>query len=297
MVIVQIHSGLGNQMFQYAAGKALADKLKVPLKLDISWFEHASSAQTPNEFQLNLFPGVIESYASKTEVDSLIRPSSKGFYNRLRHKINRSRPIHKQWDFVEPHFHFYNDFFKATSPVHLTGYWQSEKYFGTISESIRAVFTIEFIDDNYNQELLKEIQSGNAVSLHVRRGDMVNNPLVVATHGSCDLNYYKTAMHEIESLVKKPHYYIFSDDPEWCRENLHSVFPITFVTGNTGKKAYLDIQLMSRCKHHIIANSSFSWWGAWLNRSMHKHVIAPRKWFATNEKNTNDLIPSDWIRI
>jgi hypothetical protein len=297
MVIAQIHSGLGNQMFQYAAGKALAEKLNVPLKLDISWFEYASSAQTPNEYQLHFYKSIQESFATKEEVNDLIRPSSSGIINRIKHKINRQRPIHRQWDFVEPHFHFYPDFFKATAPVHLTGYWQSEKYFGAIPELIRNVFSVDFVNDHSNEKLLHEIQAVNSVSLHVRRGDMVNNPLVVATHGSCDLNYYLSAMAIIENNVSQPHYYIFSDDPEWCRQNLKSDFPVTFVTPNAGSRAYLDIQLMRNCKHHIIANSSFSWWGAWLNSSRKKQVIAPRKWFATDEKDTSDLIPNDWIRI
>lgn len=297
MVIVQIHSGLGNQMFQYAAGRALAAKLGTSLKLDLTWFEKSASAQTPNDYQLNLFPGIKEEFASKQEIDDLIRPSSEGILNRLKHKLNRSKPLHKRWAFVEPQFHFYSDFFKASNPVYLSGYWQSEKYFGSISDEIRNIFSLDIpLDDDARKYLIQILQT-NAVSLHVRRGDMVNNPLVVATHGSCNLDYYLSSMALIEREVENPHFYIFSDDVKWCEENLKSKHPITFVQGNSGERAYLDIQLMRNCSHHIIANSSFSWWGAWLNNSQNKVVVAPVKWFATDEKDTRDLIPPDWKRI
>lgn len=294
---MQIHSGLGNQMFQYAAGRSLATALGASLKLDITWFEKSASAQTPNDYQLNLFPEIREELASKQEIDDLIRPSSEGIFNRLKHKINRNKPVHMQWAFVEPHFHFYTDFFNASNPVYLSGYWQSEKYFGAISEEIRKIFSLEIPSNDHAWKYLNQIQQSKAVSLHVRRGDMVNNPLVVATHGSCNLDYYLAAMALIEKEVEQPHFFIFSDDVKWCEENLKSTHPITFVQGNSGDRAYLDIQLMRNCSHHIIANSSFSWWGAWLNSSPDKIVVAPVKWFATDEKDTGDLIPPSWKRI
>jgi hypothetical protein len=297
MVIVEINSGLGNQMFKYAAGRALADFLQVQLKLDISWFETAETAQTPNKYQLDKFPGISEPIASREEIDNLIRPSSVGIFNKIRHKINRNRPIHNQWAFVEPHFHYYDKFWDARSPVYLTGYWQSEKYFFNIKENIHSVFSTKIQNSPENIKMANHIADLNAVSLHVRRGDMVSNPLVVASHGSAGLDYYYAAMKLIENRVRNPHYFVFSDDLDWCESNIKSDFPLTFVDCNTGLNSYLDIQLMRLCKHQIIPNSTFSWWGAWLNTSKDKIVIAPKKWFPTNDKNTNDLIPESWIRI
>lgn len=297
MVITQIHSGLGNQMFQYAAGLALAKHLKVQCKLDITWFEHAASAQTPNPFQLDVFPKIRVDIASKSEIDALIRPPSDGILNRINHKINRNRPIHKQWAFVEPHFHFYKDFNLAKSPVFITGYWQCEKYFLPIADEIRNTFSIEILESDINFKIAEAINNSQAISMHVRRGDMVKNPEVAEKHGSCNLEYYKNAMSFIEKEVQTPKYFIFSDDIDWCKEHLASSHEIVFVTGNEGLQAYMDIQLMRQCKHHIIANSSFSWWGAWLNNSPKKMVIAPSKWFNNSDLNTKDLLPETWIRI
>ena len=297
MVITSLNSGLGNQMFQFAAGKSLAHHLKSELLLDITWFKQSDKAQTPRSFELMVYP-IKDQIAKEEVIDQLIRPSSKGILNRLKHKINRNRPIHNQWSFIEPHFHFYSDFFKAKVPVQLDGYWQSEKYFQSISEEIRTLFSLEIPENDPNYKWVQLINSQiQAVSLHVRRGDMVKNPEVAKIHGSCNLDYYKRAMSFIESKVEHPTYFIFSDDIAWCKEHLNSKFPIEFVTGNEGDRSYWDIQLMRHCKHNIIANSSFSWWGAWLNNAHNKIVVAPINWFNHTESDTKDLIPNTWSRI
>lgn len=297
MVITQIHSGLGNQMFQYAAGISLANHLNVECKLDITWFENSASAQTPNDYQLNVFPSIKNKFASKVEIDALIRPSSEGIWNRLKHKLNRNRPVHRRWAFEEPHFHFYPKFFDAKSPVLITGYWQSEQYFLPIADRVRDDFSLEFLPESSNYLLSNQISEVQAVSIHVRRGDMVNNPEVAAKHGSCNLEYYKRAMAIIEQEVGNPVYFVFSDDLAWCRENLVSNCRMEFVAGNVGANAIWDIQLMRLCKHHIIANSSFSWWGAWLNPSSKKIVLAPQRWFNHAEHITKDLLPKSWRSI
>jgi len=297
MVITQIHSGLGNQMFQYAAGISLAYHLKVQCKLDITWYETSSTAQTPADFQLSVFPEIQNLIATKSEIDSLICPSSIGIWNRLKHKLNRSKPVHRKWAFEEPHFHFYSKFFDAKSPVLITGYWQSEQYFLPIADNVRDVFSLEFLPGSSNFLLAEQISKVQAVSIHVRRGDMVNNPEVAAKHGSCNLDYYKRAMAIIEQEIENPVYFVFSDDLAWCRENLISNCSMEFVSGNTGTNAIWDIQLMRKCKHHIIANSSFSWWGAWLNPSSEKIVLAPKRWFNHAEHNTKDLLPKSWRSI
>ena len=297
MIITSLNSGLGNQMFQFAAGKSLARHLQTELLLDISWFKNSDKAQTPRSFELMVYP-IKDSIADEFIVNRLIRPSSKGVLNRLKHKINRNRPIHNQWLFIEPHFHYYSDFFKAKAPVMLSGYWQSEKYFQLISEEVKSIFSLEIpqSDSNFSWVQLMQTQA-QAVAIHVRRGDMVKNPEVAKIHGSCNLDYYQRAMSYVESKVEQPTYFVFSDDIAWCKEHLNSKFPIYFVSGNEGDRAYWDIQLMRYCKHNIIANSSFSWWGAWLNNTPNKIVVSPINWFNHSDSDTKDLIPNNWIRI
>jgi hypothetical protein len=297
MIIASLNSGLGNQMFQYAAGKSLARHLQSELLLDITWFKQSDRAQTPRSFELMVYP-IKDKIAKEDVIDQLIRPSSHGIFNRIKHKINRSRPIHNQWSFIEPHFHFYSDFFKAKSPVHIEGYWQSEKYFQSISEEIRTLFSLEIPENDPSKKWVDLIHSqAQPVSIHVRRGDMVKNPEVAKIHGSCNLDYYQRAMSYVENKIKQPRYFVFSDDIDWCKEHLNSKFPIEFVSGNEGDRSYWDIQLMRHCKHNIIANSSFSWWGAWLNKTPNKIVLAPINWFNHTDSDTKDLIPNNWIRI
>ncbi len=152
--------------------------------------------------------------------------------------------------------------------------------------------------DNKNLEIENLIKSVNSVSLHIRRTDFKNTKSNT-THGICSLEYYGEAVKFISNKLVDPHFFVFSDDINWAKENLNLPYKLTFISGNSGDKSYIDMQLMSVCKHNIIANSSFSWWGAWLNSNMNKIVIAPRMWFFNKELNiqTNDLIPDEWIRM
>jgi hypothetical protein len=207
------------------------------------------------------------------------------------------KPNHKKLVYKEPFFHYDINFNKASSNIYLIGYWQSENYFKSQEAQIRNDFRFRFPLTGKNEYWEQLINSTNAISLHVRRTDMINNPDIVKTHGSCGLDYYLEAANRISDGLEQPVFFIFSDDPEWCKENLHLSWPVHYIDNNQGDLAYIDMQLMSMCKHHVIANSSFSWWGAWLNTSNSKRVIAPKRWFADNTKDTSDLIPSGWIRI
>jgi hypothetical protein len=137
----------------------------------------------------------------------------------------------------------------------------------------------------------------NAVSLHVRRGDYVSNPDSSRVHALCGMDYHQTAVRRIAEVSPQPHLFVFSDDPEWAARNLHLDHPMTIVTGNDTRHDYEDLHLMSLCKHHVVANSSFSWWGAWLNGNADKIVIAPARWFASGKFDTRDLFPSSWTTI
>jgi Glycosyl transferase family 11 len=197
---------------------------------------------------------------------------------------------------VEPYFHYWYGIKNIPCDSYLMGYWQSEQYFADIANIIREDFTFKLPMSQQNAELAKQINQVNAVSLHIRRGDYANNPETMATYGLCSLDYYKEAIRYIVERVNAPHFFIFSDDINWVKNNLKIDYPYQYVDHNHGTESYNDMRLMSLCKHHIIANSSFSWWGAWLNRNPEKLVVAPQKWFA-NELNVDDLFPRGWITL
>ena len=145
--------------------------------------------------------------------------------------------------------------------------------------------------------MAEQISSSTPVSIHIRRGDYVNDSHTNSVHGTCGLDYYQNAMKLISGRVDKPTFFCFSDDIEWAKNKLHAQYPIIYVDHNGLDNASEDMRLMSQCKHNIIANSSFSWWGAWLNSNPDKIVIAPTKWFQKEDYDTRDLIPAGWIRL
>jgi hypothetical protein len=162
-----------------------------------------------------------------------------------------------------------------------------------IETEIRQIFTVKKALNTQTKPFLDQIRACNSVSLHVRRGDYVQNPIINQTHGLCSLEYYEKAVQYMAEKLEKPVFFVFSDDILWCKENLKLPFPTVFVEGNFLN--YEDLTLMSACQHQIVANSSFSWWGAWLNNFAKKIVIAPKKWF--NDQEIKDLIPQTWTRL
>ena len=180
--------------------------------------------------------------------------------------------------------------------AYLDGYWQSEKYFSDIQDVIRKEFTVKNKPDPINESYLGEIKDCESVSVHVRRGDYVSNPTTNQVHGFLGLEYYQKAMNTMLEKIDTPHFFVFSDDPEWAEKNLTTDAPTTYVKHN-GTKNYEDMRLMNTCKHHIIANSSFSWWGAWLASNENKIVIGPSRWFRNKDYNDLDRMPENWLRI
>lgn len=293
MIIVQLNGGLGNQFFQYALGRRLAVQNNVPLKLDISIFKH----YTLHPYRLQPFK-ITGTIASNEEIQSLKDEPGRGVISKI-HQIfaGRRTDINKSTHIRERSMSFDPDILNAPPDVYLEGYWASERYFKDIEQIIREEFTVKEEMDKPNRELAAIISETDAISLHVRRGDFISNPVTNEFHGTCSLDYYHRAIAQLTKTVERPHLFIFSDDPEWVRDNLHLSYPSTQVTINDPDKGYMDLRLMSLCKHHIIANSTFSWWGAWLSTFPDKQVYAPEKWFNKADMNSNDLIPESWIRI
>lgn len=292
MVISRLIGGLGNQMFQYAAGRALSLEGGTCLRLDISDF---LNYQLHQGFELpRIFNCTVE-IANQAELREVLSWQYSPFVRRVVSKPSMFR-FRRAAFVIEPHYHYWSDIHKVHWSCYLMGYWQSEKYFSEVAQQIRKDFSFRLPLENQNVELAQQIDQTNSVSLHVRRGDYVNNPANAATYQICSLDYYQKAIRYIAKRVQQPHFFIFSDDIVWVKNNLKLDFAHHYVDCNHGVESYNDMRLMSLCKHHIIANSSFSWWGAWLNARREKIVVAPKKWFF-NQSDMRDLLPQDWVKL
>lgn len=293
MIIIQLQGGLGNQMFQYAFARILAKKNKATLKLDQSFFESSPKERgfTPRHFELGIFKNTYLQ-ASPSEISSLTQPS---LFNKIRRKLG----FYQSKIYGEPSFDFHPEALSVKAPVYVKGYFQTYKYMENQEDFIREIFSfpIESLDDR-NLALLSKLQSEITISVHIRRGDYVTNKNTQQFHGNCSLDYYSNAIALLASKNKAFTLIFFSDDSQWVKEQFENVpYAKIFVDYNTKENSWIDLFLMSSCSHTIIANSSFSWWAAWLNANPNKMVIAPKNWFANTEKSTNDLIPPQWIRL
>lgn len=294
MVITKILGGLGNQMFQYAAGRAVAWRNQAPLKLDISGFGERDG-YTLWSYGLNVF-SLEENFATPKEI-SVFPPARNMIWSNFTKKILGHAQLATSRRITEKKIGFHPDILEARSPCYLEGYWQSEKYFLDIAPIIRNDFTFRNNPDARNKKMLDQIVSSNAISLHIRRGDYVSNPKVRKLHGICSLNYYQRAIEYIQKRIDHPTFFVFSDDIAWAKKNIASKFPMNFMDYNQTKQDFEDLRLMRFCRHHIIANSTFSWWGAWLADNREKLVIAPREWFCDTRMISVDLLPSSWISL
>lgn len=292
MIIANIVGGLGNQMFQYAAGLALANAKKTDLTLDLSDFE---SYQLHNGFELSRVFNISASSATPAQAQNVLGWRNIKIVRRLLHFPSLAA-LRGTVYVLEPTFEFWPGFFDLSSNVHLCGYWQSELYFINIAAKIRQEFAFKTEITDQNKFYAEKIQNCNAVSLHIRRGDYATNAQTNSIHGLLPIEYYINALKIIKCHVDAPNYFVFSDDIEWASQNLQLGNNAVYVGHNYGEFSYNDMRLMAMCKHHIVANSSFSWWGAWLNTNPEKIVIAPKRWFvAKNIAST--LIPSTWKTI
>ncbi len=284
MIITKISGGLGNQLFQYAAGKSLALKKNTGLLLDVSSYNQ----ERLRNFELSFFNTKCE-FAN----DELVQHfTNRSFIGKIRDRV---LPSSMKKVYRQPFFHFDKNFFNHPADVYLKGYWQSEKYFLPIAEIIRKEFTIkqeQIMNITALAAMLKKVES---VSIHIRRGDYTN-PAILEMHGILSSAHYQQAIDKILSQFPDAVFYIFSDDMSWVKENL-KIQNKVYVSGELSKTAIEDFYLMSQCKHNIIANSSFSWWAAWLNNNKEKIVIAPERWFNTKPTDTQDLIPTGWLKI
>lgn len=297
--IIKFNGGLGNQMFQYAFALALARKFNCEVVFDFSYFEDVKKCEivTTRAFELDVF-NIECRHAEEKNLAQVKRPE---FKSKLENTFAKIFPKMFGINYVrEKHNSIYDKrIFKNPDYLYYEGYFQNEKYFKHLRNQLLKDFSIKVPIGGENQTVLDQIMDTNSVSIHIRRGDYVTLDYVNKIHGTCSLDYYKKAIEYITKRVENPHFFLFSDDIKWVIENLKIESPYTVVDYNQGK-GWLDMHLMKNCKHNIIANSSFSWWGAWLNENPDKIVIAPinwtvKKWTTKNQKC--DTVPKDWIKL
>ena len=289
MIKTRLFGGLGNQMFQYAVGRALSLRLKTNLGLDLSWFDDNKYLDTNRQFGLDAF-----NIASR----KLERVDLKGI--KLRRFFSKFGLSSKNY-IKEKYFNFNKDIVHLSDDVYLDGYWQSEKYFSDFEETIKNDFNLRYPLSREAagvHEII--IYAPVSCAIHIRRGDYVVNPGINFYHGACPLRYYRDAVDYIKkySLSTEVSFFVFSDDINWVKKNFIIEKGIFIEFENRdGFKDQEEMILMSRCQHQIIANSTFSWWGAWLNKNKQKIILAPDKWFNNVLIDTKDLLPDSWIKI
>ncbi|MGD0999505.1 MAG: alpha-1,2-fucosyltransferase [Candidatus Brocadiia bacterium] len=280
MIIVRLRGGLGNQLFEYACGRALSLRNGAPLKLDLTGYRDRSYAER-RPYLLDRFR------IAASEAGALEMKLAHG--GRIARALTALAPSRRFRTFSEEALHFQPEVAAARGNVYLLGYWQCERYFADCADPVRSEFALKSEPQAESLRLLREIEDCEAVSVHVRRGDFLTEP---GFH-VCDPEYYQGAAESIAKAVRAPRYYVFSDDPAWTKEHL-ALQPAVFVGHNGAGRPEEDLRLMRRCKHHIIANSTFSWWGAWLCEHPGKIVIAPRRWFADPKRDSSDIVPASW---
>ena len=292
---------MGNQMFQYAAAKTLASKLKTTLKLDLSFLREDLSHLniTKRDYVLDRF-GISDPAIEKWELDHFIRRCKILGLTKI-HGLNRTLflnriPLPK----IVSHYasSYYTRFHSLSDNTYLDGYWQSEKYFLPVVELIKKKFSENDKDlDGSVHAIMNPFSGSICCSVHIRRGDYVTNPNAQVRHGVCQVSYYHEAMSYICQRVRDVVFLIVTDDQDWVNNVFIPGSPHFRMALAGGSDPHVDLAVMYSCDHHIIANSSFSWWGAWLGNNPGKMVIAPRQWYADTTIFADDLIPRNWIRI
>lgn len=287
MVVVRLKGGLGNQMFQYALGFAISKTYQIDLYVDYTFYRDTMihGGNTLFEFELKNLGGEYSAFS----VFSYIERSF------LKINLFRKMKLNLQY---EPKLLPYH---KVSVPegvkkFFLDGYWQSETYFSKFRNELLLEFILREKLELEDQELIYKFQDENSVSLHIRRGDYITNAKANKIHSVLNKDYYDRALGLVLSKIDNAKVYVFSDDPDWVESNFKLTVPFHVVRSKT-KSESVDLHLMSQCKHNIIANSSYSWWAAWLNTYNEKIVVAPKNWFRDDSFDAIDLIPVTWSMV
>jgi hypothetical protein len=288
MIVVRLMGGLGNQLFQYAAGRHLAYLNNTELFVDTSFLQATIENNTPRNYELGSF-NVVSSIADEKLLHSF-HGCEFSATDRLLTKII-SLGKYNKYKFDD--YGFDDHLLELKGNYYLRGFFQSEKYFKAIQEIIREELTVkdEFITKD--ESLVRNIKLQNSVSIHIRRGDYIRNLSSMEAHGLCSKDYYTKSIEFIKrELGNDVHFYLFTDDAKWVQNEMHWEINSTLIENKTTIE---DFYLMSLCKHNIIANSTFSWWAAWLNNNKDKKVILPKHWLNNLLSETIEIAPKNWI--
>ncbi len=297
MVTVLLRGGLGNQMFQYAAGLGIAKRNNDPLLIDSTYLNDRFPRKqfTFREYDLDIFDitpkfTTLSKLSTAMSVPGLWLGLDLGLL-KIKNSFGIQKILKEKQELV-----FDRNLVDARGNILIWGYWQTPGYFADIEEELRKEFRFKHALEGDALNLSKDIRESNSVSLHVRRTDYLI-PKNTSLYGETNSSYYDKAIAYIDEHVKNPKFFIFSDDIAWCRENIKPPFPTTYIDrASEGPKASYHLQLMSMCKHNVITNSSFSWWGAWLNENPGKIVVAPARWSPSSQGN-EDVVPDGWTRL
>ncbi len=282
MITIYLSGGLGNQLFQFSTAYALSKIKETNLTINIS--NYSSNIRS---YELNIFENIRLNYSVQDKSwrsDWRILRVLKYFFGNS--VASERHP-----------FKYDSSIFNNGKNLNLFGYFQSEKYFLEFRDDILKLLKFPPIVDVELKNLKGSISSQNSVSIHVRRGDYISNPQAKKYHGVLPVSYYKKAIDLIKSKTLEPSFFVFTDDPKWVSDNFYFLSEYKLIDINKGANSFRDIELMSCCKHNIIANSSFSWWGAWINNNQDKIVIAPKRWVIQKSEPLDDIIPVSWNAI
>lgn len=274
---MSIVGGLGNQLFQYATAYSISKKLNYKLVIDVSSYE-----------KYDIHPLRLDNLSCEAEFFYKKNIFEKIIYSPRLNKIN-------PFIYTENCLSYNKAVFNVRDNTRLYGFFQSEKYFKCYRDDLLKQFKPDSDTLRKYDKLIKSIKRDSSLSIHIRRGDYVTNSSALKVHGLCNHDYFNSAVSYINGIKNIKYIYIFSDDIVWCKENISFDGEIKFMEEKNPPE--IDMYLMSLCENNIISNSTFSWWGAWLNKNSNKVVIAPKDWFKTSNLNSIDIIPNDWIKL
>jgi hypothetical protein len=286
VITVVLKGGLGNQLFQFAIGRRLAVGRDTDLSFDLSWFGNELPNETPRSYAL-------APYELDVSLDGARHPSSRPH---ARTRIGRFLARRDELLIKEKGQGYDPAVLDAPDGSLLDGYWQSEKYFLDIASRVREELTLPNPPDAVNANVLSRIEAPRSVGVHIRRGDYVTNPHTHAFHGIPTVDWYRLAVDLVANRVSNVELFVFSDDPDWSEAHFRPGYPTTYIRHN-GPAAHEDLRLLAACSHHVLSNSSFSWWGAWLGERPSQVVVAPSPWFRRASARARDVVPARWITI
>jgi hypothetical protein len=290
MIVTRLVGGLGNQMFQYAVGRHLALRRGTALHLDLSWFDRVPAGETPRRY--GLAPYRLDARLDGWEHVRRRPAAGHGIAGRALRRLG----VEAGRVMIDRAAGFRPEVLDAPDGTLLVGHWQSERYFRDIAGAIRSDLTLPDPPAGRDAKILEAIRAAPSLSVHVRRGDYVTDAATARAHGLPGPGYYREAIAAVAARVERLRVFVFSDDPAWCEANLELGHPSTTVAHNGDAAPHEDLRLMAACRHHVLANSSFSWWGAWLASEPGAVVIAPRRW-VVDPAGVPDVHADGWLTL